>query len=334
VTKYASVSNGSLANATNGLLNTNSLSGVVNGNNGASSNIATNLMRSLLTSSNKTQTRGYFNHLSTNNNNNTSNTSINGATNNSSNNTNNIFVENELSAYSMLPSDSYKGNLNTSLNNTQNTSIITATMPLHQHLVTSRHGNSNSNLNQLTSREKTHAQLANSNNSINSNSNLKSYEKGSISNLRKDNSFYVSTKENQNTNNHSSTNIHNASYVSNSNNSNGNGNMITSTLVKQQQQQQQQQTNFHNMSSNNSQVDTNSILNSFYANPSTISTSSHPNSQPVKARSSKLAQNRSVLSSKQLNNQTPVNHHHHHSNNGSSKADCLTSSGEYFEFLL
>ena len=59
MTKYASVSNGTLANGSNGLLNTNSmntLTGVVNGNGSASGSIATNLMRSLLTSSNKNNT--------------------------------------------------------------------------------------------------------------------------------------------------------------------------------------------------------------------------------------------------------------------------------------
>ena len=188
VTKYASVSNGTLANGSTGLLNTNSmntLTGVVNGNGSASGSIATNLMRSLLTSSNKQNTtRGYFNHISslntnnnnsnTNGNNNMSNTSINNLTlnanTNSNSNTNNIFVDNELSAYSLLPSESHKGNLNNTLNistinnlnTTSNGSIITATMPIHQH---TRHvnNNSNSNMNQLTSREKTHAQISSNN---------------------------------------------------------------------------------------------------------------------------------------------------------------------------
>jgi hypothetical protein len=321
----------------------NTLTGVVNGSASASNAIATNLMRSLLTSSNKNNqaARGYFNHIGSLNGNinNASNSSINNLTLNTNNASNtNLYGENELTAYSLMPSESHKGNLNTS-NNNNNSSIITATMPIHQH--TRHHLNgSNTNLNQLTSRDKT--QVGSNNEPKTSRDSSKAYEK-TISTLRKENSFYVNSKENNN---------NNVSYASTSNNNlalsnnalNSIGNSVTNNKITATHYPAAVNNNHHNFSLNGSQVDTNSILNSFYANPSTISTSSHP----TKTKSN-LAQNRSVLSSKQMNNQTPVsshnyqnhsgtshhsthhNHHHHHHHNqtvnGTPKTDCLTSNG-------
>jgi hypothetical protein len=83
-------------------------------------------------------------------------------------------------------------------------------------------------------------------------------------------------------------------------------------------------------------MDTNSILNSFFANNSTISNSSHPVSQQqqpkVRSSAKPQAQNRSSLSSSKHasnNNQTPTTNNStnaHHQSSQQSKSDCLTSN--------
>ncbi|CAF0938845.1 unnamed protein product, partial [Brachionus calyciflorus] len=257
VTKYASVSNGTLTNAnTNGLNNSTSLTGVVNGNGTTSTNLTSNLMRSLLSSSNKSGNRNYFNHLgsSNTNNNNISNNSLN------TNSTNNIFVDNDLSTYSLLPSDSYKNNYNNSTYLNGNNSIITATMPMHQ-------SNGYSAIRGMQSREKTIAQI---NQNSTERTSKDSKVNNNVSNVRKENSFYVNSKEN---------------------NSNGNVSIINGKDKHQHHSHQTQMVN-----ANTSQIDANSII-----------------------RSSNLNHSRSVLSSKQLNNQTPIINHH-------KKEDCLTST--------
>lgn len=279
VTKYASVSNGTLANSNpNGLAN----SGAVNGS--GTNNLTTNLMRSLLSSSNKSGNRSYFNHLSSSNNNNnnnmnTSNNSLN------TNSTNNIFVDNDLSTYSLLPPDSYKNHNSSSYVNSNN-SMITATMPIHQ--------NTGYNaLRGMQSREKTIAQL---NQNITDRASRDS-KINPMSNVRKENSFYANSKEN---------------------NSNGNVSLINGKDKNYHHHHHNSQV----PNSNSSHVDASSIVNSFFGNNSTIST----NSQQQKVRSSNLNHSRSVLSSKQLNSQTPIVIHH-------KKDDCLTSAGKFNFFI-
>lgn len=271
VTKYASVSNGTLSSSNpNGLNNT----GAVNGT--GSNNLTSNLMRSLLSSSNKSGNRSYFNHLSSSNNNNlnTSNNSLN------TNSTNNIFVDNDLSTYSLLPSDSYKNQNNSSHLNSNN-SMITATMPIHQH----------TGYNVLRSMQSREKAIANNNQNVSDRASRDS-KINQIANIRKENSLYVHSKEN---------------------NSNGN----VSTLNGKDKHHHHH--HLHLPNSNTSHVDASSIVNSFFGNNSTIST----NSQQQKIRSSKLNHSRSVLSSKQLNSQTPIAIQQR-------KDDCLTSAGKFF----
>lgn len=264
-------------------------------------------MRSFLTSSNNpvnnkntntnTNTqRSYFNHL------------------NSSNNTssNNLFNnDNDISTFSFVPSESVKthNNNNTTLNNNNvNTSLISNSSNFYGNnsLITAsiqqnRHLNPNNNIIHTNHiKEKTNAQISNHHNNSNTNvdkaslrDSSKIYDKNNLSNLRKENSIYVSTKENTS--------------FSNVNNNINTNNTSTGNLIKTK--------------SNQALLDTNSITNSIYANSSNISIVSthHSNNQNANNLANKST-HRNVLSSKQINQQTPVLNH------TPNKSDCLTSS--------
>ncbi len=219
--------------------------------------------------------------------------------------TNNIFLENDRSIYQASES-SYKAanqtnntsfGVNGSNVNLNGSNIITATL---NNTAILRHANSN-----LPSREKTNAQMNLSQNTGAAN------EKASRSTATGD-----STK---------------ASYKENSFYVNNNGNNS-----KESQQMNSRMNNANGRYNSSAQViDTNSILNSFFANNSTISNSSHAVSQSqqqTKVRSSAKpqAQNRSSLSSKHAaSNQTPTSNstsNAHHPSSQQSKSDCLTSN--------
>ena len=302
VTKFASVSNGTLNTGTGAsLLNTSSTNQITNVLNGtqtsSNNNITSNLMRSFLTSSNKPPqqqtSRSYFNHL-------------NSSTNNSANN---IFIENNdaTSSYTFMPAESLKAvNINNSFNSSSNfynnSALITAS-------ITNNNANNqnssirHSNGNIMQMKEKSNAQIS-MNNTLNGSINDKTSRESSKvqypqqqlqdknnSNLRKENSFYVSTKENSAYQNLNTSNLNNTKLLNGTNLNNNNNTILDSTLIS----------------------------NSMYANGSNMSINSHATvQQSQQNRSSNLINHRGVLSSKQLNNQSTNNAH---------KNDYLTSTG-------
>ena len=308
VTKYASMSNGTLANA-NALLSNGSAMNLTGVLGGASSNTNVNFMRSIINSTAKhsnsavsrsntgvaagNSNRSYFSHVngSSNNNNkpNASNTSMNMLM-NASSSANNIFTDHDLSTYSLLPSETYKNNAAIVIKNA--TTKEKAMLAAHHHLTI------NNNSQEKTSRDSSKLVDSGVSNNVS--------EKSSYANLRKEN---LSSKENA---------------------------PSSAKMSKEKQLQQ------FLLNQNNS-IDANSIISSFYGNNSTISNVSHQaQQQPALAKktinpssSTNLTSgnggHRGVLSSKQLNSQTANGKQISNSNlnaSGVKKEDYLTSDGK------
>ena len=199
--------------------------------------------------------------------------------------------------------------------------------------------------NNRVTREKTNAQLFNgggvvhlerTSRDLKPNTTDKTPNGGAMTNLplttaaplnvtRKESSFYANQKENNNSSTLVTNNFIGNSITNNNSSSIGNGgtNVINLSSLKDKLSLHNQQT------STSSHVDANSIINSFYANNSTISTVSQQQQQKLKSSTNP---NRTVLSSKQLNNQIQIINHL----NNMKRDDCLTSAGESYRriFLL
>lgn len=287
---------GSILNQTAGVLN--------NTTNGAST--TSNLMRSLLNSTNKSSHhRNYFNHL---------NGSLLATSANSNGNVNSTFGAGDVSdqsTFSLLPTETFNGLKH---------------HPVHNHTLSNA-----PNPSHRLSREKTNGQIDRNSNSNSRELSKQMSQEKTVNGVfaRKESAYYGSQKENAN-----GTTVAN-SLIGGS----GSSGLLREKLSIQQQAPTSNANNSHN--------DANSILNSFYANNSTISTISTtqpPNSQQQKFRSSALTNHsvnsghqqpqtqpqppphRGVLSSKQLNQIQMISHH-----NNVKKEDCLTSNG-WFDY--
>lgn len=230
-------------------------------------------------------------------------------------------MENETNSLSLLPGEVVKqATLNSSYNSSN-------TMPSHHPSITARFNASNVN---ALAREKSNAQLVvnNSNNSSNagvnggggSNNNVnllitnsndrasrdsKIFDK-TFASTRKENTIYLSSKENAS--NHS---LNTIATTSSANNRSYN-------FVSSKTQQLQHQ--HSNIDANNSLIGSSNLNGGSGGHSSGNNNAQSSNPQ---SRSSNSNMYRNILSSKQINAQTPTVHHATHKN------DSLTAAGEH-----